>query len=402
MFQRFYTHATLRFADEYSCDLEEYTTVCVFTRCGGVWFCSINKSRALSISRSPTTNSFSLHFLASEMAPRLRERTVGEATSKQGLTACDQSTRKPSSAVQPPQRQMPLTRDSPTPPKLRRRQPVRERSMKRALSPCDQGTCRSSKRLAEAAAAVHSPRTRTTLTPDSSTSKGALISRGRGNGRPRKPWTKAPWVAKSPETQMPLTKTSTTSSKIAPPKKIEVTGPPFMMTNLATEIQLNVLKDLDYKTLLNISATNKHFRALFLDHDKQMYKLALVDFEEKSVAWRTNLTGVATYAPCYGCLKTLSRCHFRSFDWYASSTSTGERAFRRRCATCSCGEPLTGPSRVVRDDRAWLYCEGCKMVTHLVGYESCGVWDHTRGGIVWGPSQHQLAPEISLCRECRP
>lgn len=202
--------------------------------------------------------------------------------------------------------------------------------------------------------------------------------------------------------QMPLIKKLTASTETPPLKEIEVVGPQFMIMNLAIEIQLKILKNLDYKTLLHISATCKHFRALFLDHDKETYKLALVAYEEESVAWRTSLTGEATYAPCYGCLKTLSRCHFSSYEWHASSTSTGVRAFRRRCATCMFGGQLTGPSRVIADEWGWLFCERCKQLTHLVQFDLCGLWDHTRDGEVWCLQNNPLPPEQSLCRECSP
>lgn len=201
---------------------------------------------------------------------------------------------------------------------------------------------------------------------------------------------------------MSLIKKLTTSTETPLLKEVEVVDPQFMIMNLATEIQLKILKNLDYKILLHISATCKHFRALFLDHDKEMYKLALVAYEEKSVAWRTSLTGEVTYTPCYSCLKTLSRCHFSSYEWHASSTSTGVRAFRRRCATCMFGGQLTGSSRVIADERGWLFCERCKQLTHLVQFDLCGLWDHTRGGEVWCLQNNPLPPEQSLCRECSP
>jgi hypothetical protein len=185
-------------------------------------------------------------------------------------------------------------------------------------------------------------------------------------------------------------------------ERFETSNYKFMIMALPTEIHLKVIQSLDYKALLNISATNNHFRELFLYQDKRLFKLALLDFEEKSSAWRTSITREITYAPCYGCLKTLSKCHFRSFAWASSSTSTGPRAFNRRCQTCSCREPLTGPSRVIKDNGPWLYCGGCKEVTHLVAYEACGVWDHTRNWKVDGESRHPLRPEVSLCRECMP
>lgn len=156
---------------------------------------------------------------------------------------------------------------------------------------------------------------------------------------------------------------------------------------------------LDYKSLLKMSAANTYFQELFLYQDKHLLKLALLAFEDTHQAWRTNVTGEVVYAPCYGCLKTLSTCHFRSIELYTSTTASGERAFKRRCETCSSEIPLTGLSRVIG---GWLYCAGCKTMTHLVGREWCGVWDHTRGGRITCSRKKPLTEKHSLCRDCKP
>ena len=285
-----------------------------------------------------------------------------------------------------------------------RKQPERKTSRKRPLDPDYQGNGRSSKRRTEVLGAAHSSRTRTAIPTNSPNPKRILNTRHQGirSQKARKDVTELSQAIPSSHSQRPLTKKSTVSTKAPRSKKVEAIGPLFMIMNLATELQLNILKNLDYKTLLHISATCKHFQALFLDHDKEMYKLALVAYEEECIAWRTSLMGEATFAPCYGCLKTLSRCHFSSNDWHASSTSTGTRAFRRRCATCMFGGRLTGPSRVINDGRDWLFCERCKQLTHLVQFEWCGLWDHTRGGKVWCLQDNPLPPEHSLCKDCSP
>ncbi|KAF7503183.1 hypothetical protein GJ744_004253 [Endocarpon pusillum] len=296
----------------------------------------------------------------------------------------------------------PLTKSSPA--DNVRKQPERKSSRKRPLSPGYQENGRPSKRRAEVSAAANSSQTRTANPTNSPNPKRNSNTRQRGicRRKARKDVTKLSQATPSSRPQRPLTKKSAASTKAPPPKKVAASGPLSMIMDLATEIQLNILKNLDYKSLLHISATCKHFRALFLDHDKEMYKLALVAYEEECMAWRTSLLGEATFAPCYGCLKTLSRCHFSSYDWHASSTSTGVRAFRRRCATCMWGRRLTGPSRVVDDGRCWLFCGRCKQLTHLVQFEWCGLWDHTRGGKVWCLQDNPLPPRHSLCKECRP
>lgn len=237
--------------------------------------------------------------------------------------------------------------------------------------------------------------------------KQASAQPSRGIRKPRRKFKAKSLVRHSSRTQRSLRplsslKSDSTTSRIRRPKKQTASlSQPCMIMTLPTELHFDILRNLDYQTLLRVSATNKHFRKLFLDQDKRLFKLALLDFEEKSLAWRTSVAGEATYAPCYGCLKTLSKCHFRSRDWLSSSTSTGERAFKRRCETCSSKHPLTGKSRVSQDG-GWLYCEGCKAMTHLAQYEWCGVWDHTRKGKVSCLSRYPLQPDVSLCKECKP
>lgn len=209
----------------------------------------------------------------------------------------------------------------------------------------------------------------------------------------------------SSHTQPPLTTNASTSSVIAPPKKKRKIDSPvrkITIMDAPAEIHLNILTNLDYKSLLSISATNKHFQELFKYNNNHTFKLALLAFEEKSPAWRTHVPGKLVHAPCYGCLKTLTKCHFQSEDLVQSQSATGERAFRRRCQTCKCRGKLTGASRVITAEASWLYCEGCKTVTHLKDYDRCGIWDHTRGGSISRYSQHPLKPHQSLCRECKP
>lgn len=233
-------------------------------------------------------------------------------------------------------------------------------------------------------------------------SKRILPSCVRGTYTSSKKHTQVPRIARSPKFQMARTKKPAKHSVAHHSKQDDNNDDAFKILTLPSEIQCKVLGLLDYKSLLSMSATNKHLQNLIRRNDMHLLKLALLDFEEESAPWRTNVKGEITYSPCYGCLKTLSRCHFLSTDWYSSTTSSGERAFKRRCQTCISGGQLSGPSRVFVDNQAWLYCEGCKTVTHMVAYQSCGVWDHERGGKINCFSRHVLESDVSLCMECRP
>jgi F-box domain len=176
---------------------------------------------------------------------------------------------------------------------------------------------------------------------------------------------------------------------------------------MPNEIHLTILKELDYKSLLAISATSTHFRALFKYDNKHLFKCTLVDYEEKYPPGRTTMTGETPYAPCYGCLKLLTKCHFPSRTLLESSSRQGVRAFRRRCVTCASGLAKEGSSRVFRYKEGnhegslspWLYCAGCEMATHVVDFERCGVWDHTRDWKVWEDTK-VLRGELALCRAC--
>lgn len=159
------------------------------------------------------------------------------------------------------------------------------------------------------------------------------------------------------------------------------------LLQLPLEIQIAILRALEYRALLYLSATNKHFREIFIQDDKKLLRHALLDFENKhcSVAWNTSLTNYnrLTPLPCYGCHKLLVKCYFTSSDWYSSSTRKGVCAFRRRCVTCHVkekgNERFTRASRILRKDRfkgAWVYCAGCTLITHTAPLSLCGIGDH--------------------------
>lgn len=157
------------------------------------------------------------------------------------------------------------------------------------------------------------------------------------------------------------------------------------LLQLPYEIHLAITRALDYKSLLNLSAINKHFREIFLENDKQLLRHALLDLEDEhcSLAWKTSLTSDnrLTPLPCYGCLRLLLKCYFTSYEWYSSSTREGVCAFRRRCVTCKVKgkQKFTRASRILRNvpfSGLWAYCAGCKLITHIVPLHFCGIYHH--------------------------
>lgn len=177
---------------------------------------------------------------------------------------------------------------------------------------------------------------------------------------------------------------------------------------LPLDIQLAILRLLDHKSLLMISASTKQIRELFLHNDKYLMKHALIDVEEQSsIFWRPGQKTDCnkTCLPCYGCLKLLTKCHFKCSGWYSTSTRKGPRAFQRRCLTCQFSDKhaLTGPSRVILDPNLTpglhLYCAGCTAVTHMVPLSECGLWDHTIG-ISWKGFTPIVAADFR-CIDCK-
>ena len=182
---------------------------------------------------------------------------------------------------------------------------------------------------------------------------------------------------------------------------------------LPIELQLSVIRALDYKSLLGLSATNQHFRAIFLRNDKELLKHALLDVEENcSYAWSTTLNTdpSKTFLPCYGCHRLLLKCYFTSADWYSSSTRKGPHAFRRRCVTCQCSGKykFTRASRILLPTKSgtgfnpglWVYCGGCKLVTHMSPYSMCGIWDH-RNQLSFSGLRPKVPPDFR-CVFCVP
>jgi hypothetical protein len=214
--------------------------------------------------------------------------------------------------------------------------------------------------------------------------------------------------SKPSKPKLPITKISKKQTKKRVSKKVAAIPEPepFKIMDLATETRNNILEHLDYKSLLNFGAATKHFRELVIYRDSQLLKFAFVKYEVEFEPWKTTLSSKRNYTPCYGCRKTLPCCHFRTADCIAPSTAKGLNKYRRRCQTCVYEEKkkLSGPSRVVKHDSdKWFYCQGCKMVTHLVPKQSCGTWDHTADGKVWamvGRQQVKSRSKAILCMEC--
>ena len=79
--------------------------------------------------------------------------------------------------------------------------------------------------------------------------------------------------------------------------------------SLPTEVHLTLFGWLPYEALLRISATNNHFRDLFLNN-RQITIEALLDLEEHAATDARHILkpcyyGVPSYLPCDGCFRIL-------------------------------------------------------------------------------------------------
>lgn len=140
-------------------------------------------------------------------------------------------------------------------------------------------------------------------------------------------------------------------------------------SHLPLEIQLMIMRALDFKSLLNFSATSKAIHDIFLHEDKNLLKHALLDVEESGIPPTLNSTfppdwELISFFPCYGCHALLLGCFFTGQDWYSPSTRTGPNAFRRRCLTCQTKGKyrFTRHSRLLDASQEYVYCGGCKLV----------------------------------------
>lgn len=153
---------------------------------------------------------------------------------------------------------------------------------------------------------------------------------------------------------------------------------------LPAEVHLNVLGHLPYESLLQMSATSKHFRQLFLNH-RQITIEALFDLEERFYADAKEILrpdGWTRLFPCYECFKLLEQYRFKIQErklWFRTQirgqhlTTPWEL---RSCMTCAIPEDMKRWTNVfllrfmiddrqtgipVTTDHPWIYCNACKI-----------------------------------------
>ena len=103
------------------------------------------------------------------------------------------------------------------------------------------------------------------------------------------------------------------------------------LPSMPTEIHFNINSFLDHPSLLNLAATNKHFRSLV---SEQKIRDSLLCFEKCSLVSRTLLTR-ENLVPCYTCLKGREHSlHFTPLNSDEDCTMAGRDASSRICATC--------------------------------------------------------------------
>nr|AEH41490.1 conserved hypothetical protein [Endocarpon pusillum] len=159
------------------------------------------------------------------------------------------------------------------------------------------------------------------------------------------------------------------------------------LSHLPLEIQLMIIRALDYKSLLKLSATGKAFRRIFLHDNKNLLKHALLDVEESRIPPTLKSTCPTNeeklfFLPCYGCHTLLLACSFSRKDWCSTSTRNGPNAFSRRCLTCQAQGKyrLSRHSRLLDMPGVWeenVYCGGCKLVMHTASRVNCRIYEHS-------------------------
>ncbi len=156
------------------------------------------------------------------------------------------------------------------------------------------------------------------------------------------------------------------------------------LAHLPLEIQLMIIRALDYKSLLYLSATNKAFHDILLQDNKNLLKHALLDAEESRIPPDPNSASSEqeiSFLPCYGCHTLFVKCFFTEEEWRSPSTRKGPNAFRRRCLTCQAEGKykFNRSSRVLDASRPSLtgvYCGGCKLVMNGVPLFICRIYQH--------------------------
>ncbi len=181
------------------------------------------------------------------------------------------------------------------------------------------------------------------------------------------------------------------------------------LPHLPLEIQLMIMRSLDYKSLLYFSATNKAFHHIFLQEDKNLLKHALLDAEESGIPLDLNSANPEPeekmyFLPCYGCHTLLVHCSFTREDWRSPSTRKGPNAFRRRCRTCQAEGKykFTRSSRVLEPSNpltTGIYCGGCKRVMHVVPLLIGGIYE-LRDQLSWARSKASVRRDFR-CIFCR-
>jgi hypothetical protein len=129
------------------------------------------------------------------------------------------------------------------------------------------------------------------------------------------------------------------------------------LMHMPTEIHYYLQSFLDHPSLLNFSATNKHFRSLCPD---AKVKQSLLCFEQCSLQNETLLTR-KRLLPCYTCMKGLCVSdNFPPINEGGRYIMGSENASSRTCATCLIN---TQPNLVLRssdsqrsDNDEWLFC----------------------------------------------
>jgi hypothetical protein len=122
-------------------------------------------------------------------------------------------------------------------------------------------------------------------------------------------------------------------------------SPSTMLITLPFEIQTLIISFLDYHSLIDLLKTGRHFRKLVT---KKIIKAALWALEEEfsggyfgpgltpKTRFLRDMSCVASYLPCYECLRGLPNPkYFLPYQIADNYAFGAKHAFKRRCAGCT-------------------------------------------------------------------
>ncbi len=181
------------------------------------------------------------------------------------------------------------------------------------------------------------------------------------------------------------------NEKLQPPHEIatksKLSWPSRSLSVLPLELQLQILRFLDYQSLRNLSQTSRQFRLLLAyTISRDIIRESLLALE-RDPEQRISLLVKPNRLPCHHCLRVLRvNGHFADPDTYSSASQElgTSHAESHSCMSCRFRfHLLTGDGQselFVYRGKCWLACASCTQVKlYLASNTSMkGAWEMSR------------------------